>query len=282
MSYQLLDSGEFEKLEQIGPYRLIRPAPGAVWKRSDPSAWKKYDARFVRFESGKGEWDKKASDLPKEWSIEVDELKFLIRPTSFGHLGIFPEQASNWRKLREWVKTQSSKSKEIKILNVFAYTGGSTFACLQGGATQVVHVDASKATVDWASKNAKALRFDDRIRWMVDDASAFVAREQKRGNQYQGVILDPPSFGRGAKNQVWKIEDHLIELLEGIKPLLANAPNFVLLSSHTPGYTPISLSNLLKSTFSLPTARFDAGEMSIEEAGGRLLPSGASCFYFSE
>ena len=274
-SYQLIDSGHLKKLEQIGPYRIVRPALGAVWSpKLSASYWSNPDAIFERNASGKGHWKYKKEPLG-EWNIQIGSLTFVIQLTDFGHIGLFAEQAKNWALLEEMVSKIALKDPDTRVLNLFAYTGGSSLACAKGGA-KVTHLDASKTSVAWGKQNANASKLNqDAIRWITDDVTGFVEREVRRKTLYNGVILDPPSFGRGTKSQLWKIEDHLVPLLKNIKKILKPEKSFVLLSSHSPGYTPISLENLLLQEF--PEATSSSNEMLIFEKTGRGLPSGASC-----
>jgi 23S rRNA (cytosine1962-C5)-methyltransferase len=284
--YQLIDSGHFQKLEQVGPHRLVRPSPQAVWSPRLPAEqWKQVDAKFDRFAGGDGKWTIFNKSLPKRWTISQGPVTFTVGLTDFGHLGIFPEQDSNWHELHTLIRSQK-KSADFSVLNLFAYTGGSTLACASAGA-KVVHLDASKTSVQWARENAEASGLKEApVRWIVDDVQKFVEREVRRGSKYHGVILDPPSFGRGTQNEVWKIEDHLIPLLANIKQLLDDAFSFVLLSCHSTGYTPMALTNLLKEITPERGGRYESREMLIQEIdesstkfGSRSLPSGASCLY---
>lgn len=272
--YQLIDSGNFEKLERVGEYQLVRPSLQAVWNRKlSPSEWKKHHARFERDTSGSGKW-KNSSDLPAEWKIDCHELSYKIKLTAFGHIGLFPEHFS----MMDWcTQLISAYQKPMEVLNLFAYTGALTLACAKAGAS-VTHVDAAKGVVDWAKENARISKLQDKtIRWMVDDVQKFVKREIKRNKTYDAVILDPPSFGRGTNNEIWKIEDHLTGLLKDLKGLFSKQFQFIILSGHTPGYTPVALENLLKEV--LPQGgKYEAAEMLIhEENSGRSLPSGAYC-----
>jgi 23S rRNA (cytosine1962-C5)-methyltransferase len=282
--YTLLDSGNFQKLEQVGPWRLVRPSAQAVWQPSLPEAeWRRIDASYQRFSGGDGKWTIQNRNLPATWNIQPTPglpTTFVIRLTDFGHLGIFPEQDSNWSKLADLVR-QSPAKADFSVLNLFAYTGGSTLATAAAGA-KVVHVDASKTSVAWARENAAASGLQDLpIRWIIEDVQKFVAREVRRGSTYQGIILDPPSFGRGTNNEVWNIEEHLVPMLGELRKLLAPNWAFVLLSAHSPGYTPLSLRNLLQSMLqgtSLDGVQWTPEEMVVTTKGqGWVLPSGASC-----
>jgi 23S rRNA (cytosine1962-C5)-methyltransferase len=306
--YKLIDSGHFQKLEQVGPWRIVRPAAQAVWNPRlremtdgevlDARAWTQADAIFTRFSGGDGRWEIRSRKLPESWSIPIPYVgQMIIKLTDFGHLGIFPEQHRNWKKLSEIIQgTTHTGSTPFQVLNLFAYTGGSTLACARAGA-HVTHVDASKTSVTWARENSEASGLGKApIRWIVDDVSKFVAREVRRGSQYHGIILDPPSYGRGPKGETWKIEDMLPELLVQLKQILAPNFRFVLLSSHSAGYTPLSLTNLVGDLWPFSkggdrqvvaeemvvyeSPSLDPKEMS-KDGGeeGRALPSGASCLF---
>lgn len=278
--YQLIDSGDFQKLEQVGPYRIVRPAAQAVWKpRLGKTEWEQVDAIFHRYSGGDGKWSVTNKQLPKKWTIEQGPVRLVISLTDFGHLGIFPEQDDNWQKLHKLIE-QRSLGRQLNVLNLFAYTGGSTLACAAAGA-KVVHLDASKTSVAWARENAQASGAAEKpIRWIVDDVQKFVEREVRRGHKYHGVILDPPSFGRGANNEIWQIEDHLVALLSNIQQVLADDFLFILLSSHSNGYTPLALQNLLMSVVDASKGYFEIGEMIVHEKdSGRVLPSGASALF---
>ncbi|OFZ12060.1 MAG: hypothetical protein A2Z20_07475 [Bdellovibrionales bacterium RBG_16_40_8] len=281
------------KLEQVGPFRIARPSACAVWDPVLPdSDWRDVDAEFVRFSDGRGEWKIKNQDIKNPWVIEVHGIFFNLKLTSFGHLGIFFEQEKNWLQLREIIgakqsKGSSSQENAFRVLNLFAYTGGATLFAAAAGA-QVVHLDASKGSVKWARENAESSGLTSHpIRWIVDDVQEFIEKEIRRGSKYQGIILDPPSFGRGNTNQAWKIEDHLLPLLKNLRKLMADDFAFLLLSAHSPGYTPISLENQLRQVCAdLANANlkkkhndyvFESGEMLIYDTQKRALPSGAYC-----
>ena len=264
--YELLDSGDGRKFERFGDIRLVRPCSQAMWRpQLSPAEWGKADASFDREEGNA--WHGRAR-LPKEWTIETAGIRFRLSGTDFGHLGIFPEQRASWRWLRGVVK------KGMSVLNLFAYSGGSTMASALAGAS-VCHVDAAKGMVEWARKNAALNGLDGHpIRWIVDDAHAFMRREIRRGHRYDGIILDPPTFGRGANGQLYKIERDLKETLSLVRDLLSEKPAFVLFSSHTPGLTLKVAENILSQVF--PRATCAAEEMCLE--GPRLpCPSGLSC-----
>lgn len=280
-TYKILDCGDFHKLEQVGPYRLHRPAASAVWRPSlSKGEWQDHDALFERDRGGEGEWTRKNKKMRDHWDVEIGDLKFRIRLTGFGHLGIFPEQQDNWAELQEIISARKPKSDEFKVLNLFAYTGGSTLAAASAGAS-VVHLDASKTSVTWARENAEISGLSDKpVRWIVDDVQDFVSRELRRGSKYQGIILDPPSYGRGPKKQIWKIEDHLNPLLEQLSQLMADDFCFWLLSSHSQGYTPIAHENQLRQAIGNRFGgEYRSREMVLASANDQLLPSGSSTLF---
>ncbi len=262
--YALIDSGEGRKLERFGPYILSRPAGQALWRPQQPLVWKNVHASFTR--EGQFNWERE--NLPEEWQISVEGIKFHLKPTDFGHLGIFPEQRPLWR----WIREQSHA--DLNVLNLFAYSGGATLAAAQGGA-KVCHLDASKGMVSWARDNAKLNKLDKApIRWIIEDVNKFLIREIRRGTRYDGIILDPPSFGRGAKGEVFKIEGQLVQLLDHCRELLTAKSKFVVLSCHTPGLTPAGLENLLRQSLQGLKGTIDSGEMLLEGPDAFPLPSG--------
>ena len=258
--YELLDSGDGRKLERFGKYVLARPCSQAMWRPAKSVAdWTKADASFDR-EDGNN-WHGRAN-LPKEWQIQTAGIKFKLGGTDFGHLGIFPEQRAQWRWLRQQVQGSRGKVQSLRVLNLFAYSGGSTMAAALGGA-EVCHLDASKGMVEWARENARLNGLADHpIRWIVDDAHKFMKREIRRGRKYDAIILDPPTFGRGAGGEMYKIERDLKDTLSLVKDLLSDRPLFVLFSSHTPGLSQIVAENILAQLF--PSARLESGEMLLE------------------
>ena len=261
--YELIDSGEGKKFEKFGPYSLIRPCPQAIWKKSFPEKWQGASAEFSR--ETKGGWSV-AGKWPKSWTAEVGGVTFKIAPTDFGHLGVFPEHAKLWQDLRPLCK-------EANILNLFAYSGGATLGFAQEGA-KVCHLDASKGMVDWARENAALNRLEKApIRWIVDDAIKFLRREEKRQIRYDGILLDPPTFGRGSKGEVFKIEEDLTSLLELCRRVLSHTPRFLVLSCHTPGVTPVALRNIVEQMFS--KGRIETGEMLLTSSGALSIPSGS-------
>lgn len=275
--YTLLDSGNEFKLEQVGKYRIVRQSPQAVWKpRLPQSEWDQADARHHRTSNGGGRWEWQHK-IPRKFPLLYADISFQIKLTDFGHLGLFPEQAENWAWMRTIIRERLCRTNDrnLHVLNLFAYTGGSTLAASQAGA-HLVHVDAAKGVVNWARTNARQSHLHERpIRWLVDDALKFVKREGRRENRYQGIILDPPSFGRGPKGEVFKIENDLLPLLDACQELLADDALFLLLSCHTPGFTPITLHNELLDVVGDRGGKIVSGEMTIGEESGRFLPSGS-------
>ena len=268
--YELIDSGDGRKLERFGKYVLARPCSQAMWRPAKSAAdWAKADASFDR-EDGNN-WHGRAN-LPKEWPIVTADIKFKLGGTDFGHLGIFPEQRAQWCWIRDILK-RSSDVQPFKVLNLFAYSGGSTLASALGGA-EVCHLDASKGMVEWARENARLNGLADHpIRWIVDDAHKFMKREIRRGHRYDAIILDPPTFGRGAGGEMYKIERDLKETLSLVADLLSEKPLFVLFSSHTPGLSVQVAENILGQLW--PRAKLESGEMLLE---GRALPCPSGIF----
>lgn len=272
LDYELLDSGHGEKLERFGDIHLVRPIAHAIWKpQLSPKIWKEARGRFQRATGGGGRWKWGSKKVPRSWILQVDQQKFVLKTTSFGHLGIFPEQKEQWR----WItKICQAQTEEIEVLNLFAYTGGSTLAAALGGA-KVCHVDAARGSVDWARENANRSSLGSHpIRWIVDDVQIFLKREIKRKRRYHGIILDPPSFGRGKKGETWKIETDLVPLLELCKSVLVDKPLFFLLSCHSPGFTPQVLANLINDC--VPDGGTRAmGEMLLQGESALDLPTGS-------
>ena len=266
--YELLDSGENMKLERFGEIIVARPETQALWKKQRPEIWEQAHAVFA-FRDKKGAWDVQRP-VPETWEVSWHTARFSAALTGFKHTGIFPEQASNW----EWAATQIEKIENPKVLNLFGYTGIASVVAAQAGA-HVTHVDASKQSLDWAHDNARRSGIsEDKIRWLLDDALAFAKREARRGVSYDGIILDPPAFGRGAKGEVWKIEEALPELLETLKESLSDKPNsFFLLNGYAAVYAPRAFAQAVESTFG-PVAG-ESGELFIQESSGkRVIPAG--------
>lgn len=275
--YTLLDSGNFKKLEQLGPYRMIRPCLQALWSPSQKNEWALSDYEFKRTKDGQGKWKKLKPKLPDQWLISLGEQKSLVKLTDFGHIGFFPEHHSHTKIIEETIT--SYQGKQLKVLNLFAYTGFLSLF-LARLKTQVTHLDASKKSIEWAKENLRQSKIDTNlIRWITDDVLKFVAREKRRGSFYDGVILDPPSFGRGPKGEVWKIEEDLPVLLEEIISVLVKDFSFIILSSHSPGHTPLVLKNILSEHICFPD-RIKSFELTVKEKKSkRLLPSGACALY---
>lgn len=268
--YELLDSGDGEKLERFGKFVLSRPDPQALWRKNlNEKEWKIADASFSRSEIS-AEWTYKNSKLEK-WSIDFGGLKFWIKPTAFKHTGLFPEQIANW----EWMRKILKGNEGVDVLNLFGYTGGASLACVQVGA-KVVHVDGSKSAVTWARENAELSGLADKpIRWILEDARVFVGREIKRGNKYDAIIMDPPAFGHGANKEIWKIEEHFISLVEDCIKLLSDKPLFFIINGYSAGYSAIAYENVLKPLVEKFGGSIERGELTLEESKtGRLLPCG--------
>lgn len=277
--YKLLDSGDGKKLEQVGPYVLIRPASPCFWKpKKNNRLWSKADAEFIRKKDGDGTWIFHNKKMAKSWSIRLGEQQMQIQLTNFGHLGIFPEHLHHEQFVRSIVENSSSK-QALKVLNLFAYTGALSIFMAKLG-IEVVHVDASKSSIEWAKKNSSLSKTPQRkIRWILDDVQKFAKREERRNSLYHGIILDPPSFGRGPKNELWKIETHLLPLLETLKKIMHKDFRFLILSSHTPGFTPDVLTNILQEIFT-QNNNITSQEMLInEEKSTRKLPCGSCAIY---
>ena len=272
--YALMDSGNGRKLERFGRYVLSRPCSQAVWKPTLPAShWECADASFDREEGNR--WHRRSA-LPDHWTITAAGIRFTLSGTDIGHLGIFPEQREQWRWIRRTVaEACAARGKPVRVLNLFAYSGGSTVAAALGGA-EVCHLDASKGMVQWARDNAALNGLSDHpIRWIVDDAHKFLCREVRRERRYDAFILDPPTFGRGQNNELYKIENDLPETLALCRKLMSDRPLFVLLSAHTPGYSPVVLGNVLLQA--VPAGgTLETGEMLLTgDAGVLPTPSGA-------
>lgn len=272
--YEILDTSGGEKLERWGDYILVRPDPQVIWNTPKiHKGWRKRNAHYHRSAKGGGEWE--FFDLPKQWEIHYKALTFQLKPFSFKHTGLFPEQAANW----DWFSEKVVQAgRQVKVLNLFAYTGGATLAAAQAGAS-VTHVDASKGMVTWAHENARSSGLEDApIRWIVDDCMKFVEREIRRGNHYDGIIMDPPSYGRGPKGEIWKIEDAIHPLVKRCSELLSDHPLFFLINSYTTGLAPAVLAYML----SIEVGKKYGGKVRAEELGlpvtetGLVLPCGAS------
>ena len=272
--YEVIDCSDGEKLERWGDYILLRPDPQVIWNtKKEDRRWKRLNAHYHRSKKGGGEWE--FFDLPKEWNIKYKDATFHLQPFSFKHTGLFPEQAVNW----DWFGDKIKKAgRPIKVLNLFAYTGGATISAALAGAA-VTHVDASKGMVTWAKDNARLSGLEDApIRWIVDDCVKFVERELRRGNSYDAIIMDPPSYGRGPKGEIWKIEEKIYPFIELCSKLLSDKPLFFLVNSYTTGLQPAVLTYMISSTVQKKFGgKVESDEIGLPVSGnGLVLPCGAS------
>ena len=276
--YELIDATGGNRLERWGSTLLVRPDPQVVWKSEPVSGlWAKADAVYHRSAKGGGEWEYRRR-LPQKWQIGWNDLSLVVSPTGFKHTGVFPEQAVNWAWYQQKIK---AAGRPIRVLNLFGYTGGATLACAQAGAS-VCHVDASKGIVAWARENAAASNMTDRpIRWIVDDCAKFVAREIRRGSVYDGLIMDPPSYGRGPGGEIWKLEDNIYDLIALCAGVLSEKPLFVAVNSYTTGLSPAVMEYILKTTLTPKLG----GHTSCDEIGlpvsatGGVVPCGATAIW---
>lgn len=271
--YEVIDCSKGEKLERWGDYILVRPDPQVIWDTPrKEKGWHKMNAHYHRSKKGGGEWE--FFDLPQQWSIHYRSLTFQLKPFSFKHTGLFPEQAANWDWFSELIK---KAGRPVKVLNLFAYTGGATIAAAAAGAS-VTHVDASKGMVTWAKENAASSGLADApIRWIVDDCVKFVEREIRRGNHYDAIIMDPPSYGRGPKGEIWKIEESVHPLVKLCAQLLVDRPLFFLINSYTTGLQPAVLSYLIGTELKRFPGKVTADEIGLPvSSNGLTLPCGAS------
>jgi len=272
IDYQCLASGDGEKLEKWGNFILRRPDPQIIWDKDNSNKlWNQCDGFYHRSNKGGGSWEFKKK-LPDYWTIKYRDLTFKVSPTNFKHTGIFPEQATNWDYVMDKVKNY--KGNDMRVLNLFAYTGCATMAASYAGASEVVHVDASKGMVDWAKENMKLCGLEyNKIRFIVDDVIKFLEREKRRGRTYHGIIMDPPSYGRGPNGEVWRLEDNLKELLEKSLEVLDNNYSFLLINSYTTGVSPTSLNNILSLTFK--NSKVETGEIGLPiKENNLVLPCG--------
>ena len=271
--YEVIDCSKGEKLERWGDYILVRPDPQVIWDTPrKEKGWHKMNAHYHRSKKGGGEWE--FFDLPQQWSIHYRNLTFQLKPFSFKHTGLFPEQAANWDWFSELIK---KAGRPVKVLNLFAYTGGATIAAAAAGAS-VTHVDASKGMVTWAKENAASSGLANApIRWIVDDCVKFVEREIRRGNHYDAIIMDPPSYGRGPKGEIWKIEESIHPLVKLCAQLLVDRPLFFLINSYTTGLQPAVLSYLIGTELKRFPGKVTADEIGLPvSSNGLTLPCGAS------
>lgn len=279
--YKLIDMANSEKLEKWGKYILIRPDPQIIWDKKTDDLWSKLDARYLRSTTGGGHWDVNTK-LPDSWQVKYKELVFNIKPMGFKHTGLFPEQAVNWNYIIDKINKESKSRKEkIKVLNLFAYTGGATVASLYAGA-EVCHVDSSKGMVNWAKENVKSSKLEEeKIRYIVDDVVKFVEREIRRENKYDSIIMDPPSYGRGANGEVWSIEKDLYNLIEQCIKLLSEKPLFLMINTYTGGLSGTIIQNSISLAMQknrpelLKTGKITSDEIGIKmENENLILPCG--------
>ncbi len=276
-AFEVLDTSAGEKLERWGEVTLVRPDPQVIWNTPRDSAWDRANARYNRSSEGGGSWSVRS--LPQsEWEIPYRELRFRIRPTGFKHTGLFPEQAVNWDLMSGLIR---AAGRQLNVLNLFAYTGGATLACAAAGA-KVCHVDASKGMVQWARENAALSGLSDRpIRWIVDDCKKFVEREIRRGVRYDGIVMDPPSYGRGPGGEVWKLEDSVYELVRTCAQVLSEDAEFFLLNSYTTGLSP----SVMQYILSVTVGAAHGGSVTADEIGlpvkksGLVLPCGSTAVW---
>ena len=282
--YEVIDCSKGEKLERWGDYLLVRPDPQVIWDTPKKEiGWRKMNGHYHRSSKGGGEWE--FFQLPKEWTIQYSlpinkKLTFHLKPFSFKHTGLFPEQAANWNWFSQLIADAVSKGRQVKVLNLFAYTGGATLAAAAAGAS-VTHVDASKGMVTWAKENAISSGLKDApIRWLVDDCVKFVEREIRRGNHYDAIIMDPPSYGRGPKGEIWKIEESVYPLIQLCSQILTDNPLFFLINSYTTGLQPAVLSYMISTVLGTANGTVTASEIGLPvSSNGLVLPCGASGRY---
>lgn len=269
--YECLASGDKEKLERWGNIILNRPDPQIIWSKTKNHIWNKWDGYYHRSNLGGGSWEFKKK-LPEFWTINYKHLTFKVSPTNFKHTGIFPEQATNWDYIMDKIK--SSNIENFRVLNLFAYTGCATMAASSAGAKEVVHVDSSKGMIDWAKENMKLSHLENNtIRFIQDDVIKFLEKEKRRGRTYHGIIMDPPSYGRGPNKEVWRFEDNIQELLNKAKEVLDENYSFLLISAYTTGVSPTSLKNILSLTFE--NSHIETGEIGLPITENNLnLPCG--------
>ena len=282
--YEVIDCSKGEKLERWGDYLLVRPDPQVIWDTpKKENGWRKMNGHYHRSSKGGGEWE--FFQLPKEWTIQYSlpinkKLTFHLKPFSFKHTGLFPEQAANWNWFSQLIADAVSKGRQVKVLNLFAYTGGATLAAAASCAS-VTHVDASKGMVTWAKENAISSGLKDApIRWLVDDCVKFVEREIRRGNHYDAIIMDPPSYGRGPKGEIWKIEESVYPLIQLCSQILTDNPLFFLINSYTTGLQPAVLSYMISTVLGTANGTVTASEIGLPvSSNGLVLPCGASGRY---
>ena len=282
--YEILDTGDGMKLERWGDIVLARPDPQVIWSKSNPKLWEKADATYHRSNKGGGHWEYNRK-IPDKWKIKYKDLKFYVEPTGFKHTGLLPEQAANWDWMYERIKKRTAEGKKVKVLNLFGYTGGATCACAAAGA-EVCHVDASKGMVTRARENVELCGLTDAVvRYIVDDAFKFVSREVRRGNKYEGIIMDPPSYGRGPGGEVWKLEESLNGFVQEASQLLSDEALFFLLNSYTTGLSSVVTGNILNLTAAKGRkGHVEAGDLCIPVSSDNriLLPCGSYAAFLGD
>ena len=271
--YECIATGDKEKLERWGNIILNRPEPQIIWPKENKQLWNKMDAHYIRSNLGGGHWEY-IKKIPENWTIKYKELTFKVSPTNFKHTGIFPEQATNWDYIMDKIKSYKNNHNEMRVLNLFAYTGCATMAASIAGATEVVHVDASKGMIEWAKENMHLSHLENnKIRFIVDDVIKFLEKEKRRGRTYHAIIMDPPSFGHGPNKEVWKLEENIQQLLLKSKEILDKDFSFLLINSYTTGLSSISLNNILSLIFK--NNKIITGEIGLPVTENKLiLPCG--------
>ncbi len=274
--YEVLDTGDGEKLERWGDAILCRPDPQVIWRKAEPKLWENAQARYIRSETGGGHWEF-ADKLPERWTVSLGDLKFYVKPTGFKHTGLFPEQAANWAFMRDRIRRAGTSGRAPRMLNLFAYTGGATLACAAEGA-HVTHVDAAKGMVLWAKDNRDLSGIPEAsTRFIIEDAKAFVRRELRRGNSYDAVLMDPPSYGRGPNGEVWKLEDELFELVDLCAQVLSDTPIFFLLNGYTTGFSASALYSIAERALCRRLGgKAEADELALAVTSGGVLPCGST------
>ena len=267
VDYECIDAGNAEKLERWKDVILRRPEPWALWTHKQNNIWESYHAIYHRSDKGGGYWEKN-HNFPEFWTVKYKDLTFKVSPTGFKHTGLFPEQAANWDFIINKIR---NANRPIKVLNLFAYTGGATMAASYAGAVEVVHVDASQGMNDWAKENAKLSHLENnKIRYICDDCLKFVEREKRRGNKYDAIIMDPPTYGRGPSKELWRFEDSLNKLIDSCIDILSDKPLFLLISSYTKGITPVILQNIINTSIE---GKLKDGVVSTDEIGLKITKS---------
>ena len=281
--YELLDTSDGERLERWGKYILIRPDPQVIWKgKREHKLWNKADGIYRRSKSGGGAWIK--NDVPEKWTINYGDMTFNLKPMGFKHTGLFPEQAANWDWFSNLIRNRRAQGKEVKVLNLFAYTGGATVAAAKAGAS-VVHVDASKGMVQCAKENMASSGLENApVRYIVDDCRKFVEREIRRGNKYDGIIMDPPSYGRGPGGEVWKLEDAVCDFVRLCEQLISDDPLFMLINSYTTGLSALTMGYVLNiEVVKKHGGRAETAEVALPVTQTKgFLPCGASARWIKE